>query len=165
MSYLNNIIAKYKNKGIVVDTNLLLLYFVGTYNENEIEIFKKTLTYTKEDFYYLVRFLKNFRVYITPNILTELTNITDSLNSKTKGQFFKHVKYITSSTIESYIESVKAMSNDSFLFLGLADSTLEQLSFQDFLILTDDFPLYQYLFQNGRYAINFNHIRTEYMIK
>jgi hypothetical protein len=43
--------------GLLVDTNLLVLFAVGTVNRNRIETFKRTSQYTKGDFDLLVRVL------------------------------------------------------------------------------------------------------------
>jgi hypothetical protein len=36
--------------GLLIDTNLLVLFAVGTVNRNRIEKFKRTRQYTKTDF-------------------------------------------------------------------------------------------------------------------
>lgn len=74
---------KYQKKGILIDTNLLILLLVGSFNENLISNFKRTINYTVEDYKYLKTFLLGFdKHFYTPNILTEITNLTDSINSE-----------------------------------------------------------------------------------
>ena len=82
--------------GIVVDTNLLLLLLVGLYDKSLIKDFKRTQKYDIDDFDRLrivIYYCKN-RIYTTPNILTEITNLTDSINAD--GAFFEFIyKFVT----------------------------------------------------------------------
>lgn len=80
---------KFRQKGILIDTNLLVLLLVGSYNEDMISNFKRTTNYTIEDYRYLKVFLTRFeKHFYTPNILTEITNLTDSINSEPNFSFF-----------------------------------------------------------------------------
>lgn len=42
--------ARYRQKGILVDTNILLLWFVGAVNRDRISQFKRTQKFSPEDF-------------------------------------------------------------------------------------------------------------------
>ncbi|MBU1753132.1 hypothetical protein KKG56_04655, partial [bacterium] len=76
-SYLESLLQKHKNRGIVVDANLLLVYFLGSFNPQLILQYKRTKIYTLEDFYVLCQFIKYFdRLITTPNILTEVSNLS-----------------------------------------------------------------------------------------
>jgi len=55
------LINKHRPSGLLVDTNLLLLYLIGTTNKNRISRFKRTQTYTIEDFELLDRFMAEFK--------------------------------------------------------------------------------------------------------
>ena len=86
---------KIRQNGILIDTNLLILLLVGSYNEDMILSFKRTKNYTVEDYRYLKLFIAGFeKHFYTPNILTEITNLTDSINSEPSFPFFLHVRYI-----------------------------------------------------------------------
>ena len=64
--------------GLLVDTNLLVLFAVGTVNRNRIETFKRTCQYTKAEYDLLVRVLGNFeRLYTVAHVLAEVSNLTD----------------------------------------------------------------------------------------
>ena len=47
---LPNLISKYARKGLFIDTNILLLFFVGTIEKNLISNFKKTENFIIEDY-------------------------------------------------------------------------------------------------------------------
>ena len=156
---------KFREKGILVDTNLLILLLVGSYDEDKILSFKRTQTYTIEDYKFLSIFLSKFKKHIfTPNILTEITNLADSINSEPTHSFFQHIKIALSVFSEDSIISKEIMQSKSFLKFGLADAVNCQLS-DKYLILTDDLRLYSYLANQGLPAINFNHIRNFYLFR
>ena len=74
--YLAGLIARYRERGAVVDTNLLLLFLIGSYRVDLIRRFKRTQRYFPDDFHLLRRFLSEFRqIVVTPHILTEVTNL------------------------------------------------------------------------------------------
>lgn len=73
-------IRAYQRSGVLVDTNLLLVYFVGLYDTATgyriINAFRYTKgTYTAGDFEILLSFLQRFRTVVTtPHILAEVSN-------------------------------------------------------------------------------------------
>lgn len=165
MTLIEQLRTYYKGSNIVVDTNLLILLIVGSYNKEQIERFKRTSVFTANDYDKLNDFLRSFKVVVTPNILTEITNLCDGLNSTTDFQFFRHISQIYPSLEEICIGSELVLNETSFYKFGLTDSLLEYLSKRKVLILTDDLRLYGYLNSLKLLAINFNHIRSEYLIK
>ena len=155
---------KFRQKGILVDTNLLILLLVGSYDENMVGS-KRTNNYVVEDYRNLKDFLTRFeKHFYTPNILTEITNLTDSINSEPNFLFFQHLRYILSAFTEDSIASNEIMELKSFLKFGLTDAVNYKLS-DKYLVLTDDLRLYSYLANQGLPAINFNHIRDFYLFK
>jgi hypothetical protein len=162
MTYSEQLIIDYKNKSIVVDTNLWLLLLVGAYDRKAIANFKRTQTYTAEDFDFLNQFLSHFSIITTPNILTELCNLTDSINSQSDGLIYETLRQLYPLWQEIYIPSADAM-DDCYTKFGLSDSVIYQIAKEDCLVLTVDLPLYGYLINKGIHAINFNHIRTGYL--
>ena len=130
-----------------------------------MECFKRTNNYTVEDYRYLKVFLTRFeKHFYTPNILTEITNLTDSINSEPNFPFFQHLRYILSAFTEDNVSSDEIMQLKSFLKFGLTDAVNYKLS-DKYLVLTDDLRLYSYLANQGLPAINFNHIRDFYLFK
>lgn len=161
---MEDLIRKYRQKGILIDTNLLILFIVGTFDVNLIEKFKRTNTYSKEDFEYLSKFLMNFKTfYFTPNILTEVTNLTDSINQEPHYSFFQHIQRVFANPIfkENAVLSSEVINLNAFLKFGLTDATNIKLS-EEYLILTDDLRLHHFLVNQNLPSINFNHIRELY---
>jgi hypothetical protein len=164
MKYLDGLIQNYKNSGIVVDTNLLLLFLVGSFDKGLITKFKRTQSYSQKDYEMLSYFLRNFLIIINPSILTEITNLADGLNRQTEYRLFNFLKDTLSKCMETQCKILDVITNQAFNKFGFADSTLSDLADKGFLILTDDFPFFGYLISRQKAVINFNHIRTEYLL-
>ena len=65
-----------KSKGLLIDTNLLVLLTTGTLNTSYIEGHKRTGHYTVEDFDLLLAIIDQFQfLVVIPNILTEASNL------------------------------------------------------------------------------------------
>jgi len=64
--------------GLLIDTNLLVLYVVGTVNLDRIDSVKRTRQYTQRDYRLLVRLLNNFSsLYTLAHVMAEVSNLTD----------------------------------------------------------------------------------------
>lgn len=64
--------------GILIDTNLLVLFAVGTVNRDRIETFRRTRQYMKGDYDLSVRVLGKFNpLYTVAHVLAEVSNLTD----------------------------------------------------------------------------------------
>jgi len=158
---LEKLIVKYRNKGILIDTNLLLMLLVGSVKPDMIPNFKRTRIYAKEDYYTLRKLIGCFNsVVTTPNVLTEVSNLSNSLEGKYKSQFYKIFSDTISILEERHIESRKAVSFNEFDRFGLTDSIIFHVSKGSYLLLTDDFRLSQYIQSLKFDVINFNHIRV-----
>jgi len=162
---INTFITKFRERGILIDTNLLILLLVGSYDEDKILSFKRTRNHTIEDYEYLKVFLARFENHFyTPNILTEITNLTDSINTEPQYLFFQHIQRVLSVFKEDIVSSDEIMQLKSFLKFGLTDAVNCKLS-DKYLVLTDDLRLCSYLESQGLPSINFNHIRNFYLFK
>lgn len=161
MKQLDYLLARYKSKGVLIDTNLLLLYLVGMYDPQRIPKFKRTMIFAIEDFFTLLKFFEYFNeVVTTPNILTEVNSLANQLPDNIKAAFYPKFAEQIATLQEHYIESAKVSSAPHFLKLGLTDSGILNLAQGRYLVLTDDFPLAGRLEKQGIDVINFNHIRT-----
>ena len=152
-----------KKAGLVIDTNLLLLYLMGIYDPKKISQFKRTQQFIEEDFRLLTKFIDLFdkeKIVVTPHILTETTNLAPN-------HTFPILQTILESLQENMVESLKIINSDTTCFnkFGLSDAAIQHLAQQNYLILTDDLPLYHYLATKGHSVINLNHIRSGYLLK
>jgi hypothetical protein len=58
---ISSLFAHYRQKGILIDTNILLLYFVGTVNRERISRFNRTQQFIPEDYDLLLQILNYFQ--------------------------------------------------------------------------------------------------------
>jgi len=160
INHLEDLFIKYKNKGVLIDTNILLVYFIGTYKPSYIEEFKRTKTFALEDFYTLTKIFDFFqKVITTSNILTEVYNLSNHLPQLFKNEYFDVFKKQVDVIDEHYIPSREICSFDYFNKVGLTDSAIIALSNHEYLVLIDDFKLSNYLQTHNIDVVNFNHIR------
>lgn len=152
--------ARYRTAGVLVDSNLLLLYFVGAFDPELIPKFKRTMMYTPEDHSLLVRVLGFFeRVVTTPHVLTEVSNLAGQLPSHlTTGVFAKFAAGITLLD-EQVAPAIELSKQRAFTRFGITDSAVLHHARGHFLVLTDDFRLSQYLQHEDVDVFNFNHLR------
>jgi len=150
---------KYKQKGILIDTNILLLGFVGTVNRERISKFNRTEKFVPEDYDTLLQILSDFnKIVTTPNILTEVNSLANQLGEPERSQCLSVFAEGVARLNESYLESTEVVRTDNFTKFGLTDCGIATLAKNKYLVLTDDFKLTNYLENIGIDTINFNHI-------
>jgi predicted nucleic acid-binding protein len=147
--------------GLLIDTNLVVLYVVGTVNRNRIETFKRTRQYTRADFDLLVRVLSNFEpLYTVAHVLAEVSNLTDL--SGTERLLARLVLKETISLLnEADMSSTLAAEDPIYKDLGLVDAAIAALARSHHCaVLTDDHDLYLRLIQDDVDVFNFMHVRA-----
>jgi hypothetical protein len=154
-------IARYKSKGLLIDTNLLLLYLVGMYDQKRIPRFKRTMAFTIDEFLLLATIFESFdKIITTPNILTEVSNFSGQLPRDLHPDFYSDFATKIPILEERYTASVAISASAHFNKFGLTDSGIVDTVKGNYLVLTDDLKLFGYLQNLGIDAINFNHIRS-----
>jgi hypothetical protein len=158
---IDTFIRRHRRSGLLVDTNVLLLFMVGKCNVDRIGTFKNTQRYVPEDFYTASLIIESFdRLISTPHVLTEVSNLSNQLREPARSELLQVVATeVGMFCDERYVSSRDAMQSPAFLRLGLTDIGIATLSTQGVAVLTDDFPLYQHLIALDTPAINFSHLR------
>jgi hypothetical protein len=145
----------------LIDSNLLLVYFVGSYDRHLIARFKRTAAFTIDDFELLAQFIAFFdRVVTTPNILTEVNSFSNQLAETIKAGYYPEFSRQIHLLEEYYLPSSEVSSLASFARLGLTDLGIVRLVRDQYWVLSDDLKLVIHLQGLGIDAINFNHIRA-----
>ena len=128
-----NLLRKYFPKGILVDTNILLLLFVGELSRERITTFGRTEQFTPEDYDLLVSLLGRFKVIATtPNILTEVNSLLNKLGEPAREVFARGLVLLE----ENYLPSKKIASQDwPFLKYGLTDCGIAGVAQDSILFL------------------------------
>jgi rRNA-processing protein FCF1 len=160
MDYIKLLISRYRGNGLLIDTNLLLLYFVGASDLERVPKFKRTSSFTVEEFWLLAEFYDKFeRVVTTPNILTEVSNLLGQLGEDLRKSFYAGFAKRIPDFEEFYTPSRTISATAHFNRFGLTDSGITDLVKDKYLVLTDDASLARYLENRQIDVINFNHLR------
>ena len=147
-------------KKLLIDTNILLLYIVGSLDLDRIARHKRTDKFSVEDYFLLEELLRRFGgIVVTPNILTEVSNLLGSTDEATGERLLALLGTLVPVFEERYVPSVQAIEVAEFSRLGLADASVLSSAEKEVAVLTDDLHLYLSLQRRGVEAINFNHLR------
>lgn len=159
---ISSLFIRYRQKGILIDTNILLLYFVGTVNRQRISQFKRTQQFIPEDYDTLLAIINYFskKIVTTPNILTEVNSLANQLGEPERSQCFTLFSQNISSLEEFYNESKIIVQHEKFIKFGLTDCGIINLVRDKYLVLTDDLKLANYLQKEAIDTVNFNNIRV-----
>jgi hypothetical protein len=123
------LIQKYRFKGLLLDTNLLLLLTVGRYSVQRIASFKRTASYEIEDYQTLSTLVSRFdRLITTPNILTEVDNLGRQLPMREHDGFAQALRTIVVRSLEVARPSVRLVDSVQFIRHGLTDALSFSLS-------------------------------------
>lgn len=161
IDYIRQLFGKYKQKGVIVDTNILLLLFVGSVNKNRISKFKRTEQFLPEDYDLLMEIISYFsKIVVTPNILTEVNSLINQMSESERSQSLEVLAKAVSEWDEFHVESSSATQVEKFIKFGLTDSGIISLAQEKYLVLTDDFKLANYLEKIKIDTVNFNNIRV-----
>lgn len=164
--HLDQLVLRYKNRGALVDTNILLLFFVGKYDSSQIGRFKRTKAFTIDDFSIILKIFNFFsRIVTTPNILTEVSNLSGQFGEPMRSEYFGSIEPSIEVLHEEYLPSTLACSDPYFVKCGLTDAAIAALAYKKYLVITDDFKLANLLPARGVDVLNFNHLRTHLLFK
>lgn len=146
---------------LLVDTNLLVLYVVGSVNRNRIEGFKRTSKYRIQDFDLLLRVLAKWTsLYTLPHVLAEVSNLTD-LPGVERLAAREVLKETISVLAEIGISSSQAAKDPTYSSLGLVDAAIAAIAREhECAVLTDDLDLYLRLERDKIEVVNFTHLQA-----
>ncbi len=154
------LVQKYRQKGILVDTSLLVAYVIGTLGVRHLVNCRATKHFTQDDFGLLVGILGRFtNVVTTTHVLTEVSNLAGklpkSLHDNFRLVFLKAINQLS----EQSLPAKKIASDNDFINFGITDTAIRLISPGSYLVLTDDLPLFGLLGKRGVDVVNFNHLR------
>lgn len=150
----DEIIKQRRDTGILFDSNLLILLAIGAHDVRLIERCKQTTMFTENDYSFLADLANTFSKRITtPNILTEVDNLTNRLGYR----FSQSFKALIGLLDEIYYKSSDVCIHEQFPILGLTDCTIVHAADSGVLVVTMDLDLALYIESKGLAVINYNH--------
>ena len=149
---------------LLIDTNLLLLFVVGTASREYIGKHKRLTEFTEEDYDTLLVVISSApSVLVTPNTLTETSNLAAYIGEPARRHVFQVLRQLIEASEERYIASASAARRPEFIRLGLTDAALVEATSAEASLLTTDLDLYLSAIAKGAPAFNFNHLRDAYL--
>ena len=147
--------------GYFIDTNLLILFVVGSEDRDLIEKHRRLDNYSPADFDILVELLDGVDdVFVTPNTLTETSNLVRQHEEPELSRLMARFRYIIEESRETFVASTDASANANFARLGLTDAALLEAASADNPVLTVDLELYLTAIETGEEkAVNFTTYR------
>jgi hypothetical protein len=150
------------SKTLLLDTNLLLLLFIGGKDSSLIKQARTLSAFVEDDYDLLLEVVKNnsFNSLVTtPHIMTEVSNLL--------GKERDHIRRFGRDAMAEFLckctehtdSSVNLVSDPEFNRLGLTDVAIAVASKLPAFVLTVDLDLYLHVSSSGLEAENFNHIR------
>ena len=144
-SVLETLVVEYAPRGLLVDTNVLLLYLVGLFDRTFVERFKRTRArgYTADDFAIASNLMRCFRrVVTTPHILAEVSNLSFQMEEPRLIGYFRIVVRVLRGLHEQSVPKDLILDSPRLGLLpkiGFTDlSILEAAKRSKYLVLTDD---------------------------
>lgn len=156
-----NLVQKYRRRGILLDSNLLVVFLIGRYDCRHLINCPATKAFTPSDYDLLEEFVTRFdKLITTPHILTEVSNLAGRLPEGLLPEFRVMFREVIGTLIEQSMPSQQIANHLDFLRFGLTDTAISLVNPGSFLVLTGDRALYGLLQKKRVDAIYFTHNRT-----
>lgn len=155
------VVGKYRQVGILLDTNVLLLFLVGTLDRHRVATFRNTRKYAAEDYDVISLIVDQFtRIVTTPHVLAEGGNLAGQMADPDRTRLREILRALIQASDERMVSGSVGTAEEGYLRLGLTDAAIAVVANGGAVpVMTDDFGLYSHLSRTGRVAINFNHFR------
>ena len=149
--------------GYFIDANLLVLLIVGSVGKDLIAKHRRLREYTEDEYETLLSLVGQVdKVLVTPNTLTETSNLLAQHREPERGRFFDCLRLLIHASEEVVVASKDASSNTAFNRLGLTDAVLLDAITEETPLLTVDLDLYLAALRRGENtAVNFNHYHRQ----
>jgi hypothetical protein len=165
MTLEEQLFERHAGKSVLLDSNLLLVFLSGLLGVHLFQGFKRISGYTIRDYELLVRLLGCFTVLLTtPHILTEVSNLANSLQGQYKRDWYLNLAALIASEQEKiglrerWTPASELAEMPEFVAFGITDAALTRLS-SEALVITEDYRLSGILGSQGVHVLNFGDLR------
>ncbi len=145
---------------VLIDTNVLILYVVGSTGRSIIAAHKRCNNqFSEEDFDLLLDLLGSApELILLPNVVTEASNLLAQITNPYKDALLRTLKAAVLTFQEVYVASRSAVERAEFKFIRLTDCALLDAADASFHLLTVDLGLYLAFSRAGRPATNIRRV-------
>lgn len=144
-------------QSLLIDTNVLVLLIVGTWDRDAIRNHRRTAVFAPADYDLLRSEMKRYRrVLTTQGVLTEASNL---LGNDFHEEVAPTLVNVCAPLVEVLRPKETMFATPGFARLGFADTSILAALDDDTVVLTDDVGLYTQALYLERQAVNFNHLR------
>lgn len=161
--YVKSLIVKYASKGIIIDTNILLAYLVGTYDLDFMCVWKRTKMYDCDDYEFIKKVLSQFsRRIVTAHILAELSNHSKGIKGQRSRGYFEVFREHFRNVDEKHIPKERILDCPSLPEFGVTDlGIVEAVKEFGYLPFIDEFAMANYFRRKLCVEVlNLNDLRT-----
>ena len=154
-------LQKYKSRGVLVDSSLLVVYLVGSFDRRHLVNCRAIKSsFTNEEFQLLARIIGLFDLVVTtPHVLTEVSNLAGRLPTRLHVPFRTFFASVMNQLLEQNASAADLSLAPQFVRFGIADTAISLVAPGKYFVLTEEAALYSLLLANGVDVMNFNHVR------
>jgi hypothetical protein len=157
-------LRSFESEGVLLDTNLLVIYLVAIVDRNLIGKVKRTENFLPEDAIFLFRNLPRFaRRFTTPGIWAETSNLLTpffrTLPKATHRSLHRAIRDEIAILDEQWVPAKSFAHDEELLKYGFTDLAIASLAGEKMVVLTADLPLVLLLQRRGLPCVNFNTLR------
>jgi rRNA-processing protein FCF1 len=160
---LEKLIGRCASRGILIDTNLLLVYLAGLFDRAHVGRIGRSKGYSPEDFDLLARLIRPFRtIFVTPQILAELSNLSPDGANAAFARYYAGLVKVLRDASEEHVPKDLMLGSPALPRIGFTDlSIVEAAKKHKCLVLTDDFRAAGYVRSANVPVLNMNQLRGE----
>lgn len=161
MSIDSKILQRYKRRGILVDSSLLVVYLIGSFDRRQLVNCRAIKSsFTKKEFELLAKIIGLFDLVVTtPHVLTEVSNLAGRLPARMHVPFRTFFANVIKQLAERNASAADLSMAPHFVRFGMADTAISRIAPGKYFVLTEEVALYSLLSANGVDVMNFNHVR------
>jgi rRNA-processing protein FCF1 len=134
-SYAQGILARSRGKHILLDSNLLILLLLGSFDIKLIASFKRLSEFSISDFRAIRDLSQSFKIATSSHVLTEVSNLAKDLPQRQGA--FRYIATRIAYLKENVVSAVEVTPNPEFSTFGITDAVLASLCDTHVLVTND----------------------------
>lgn len=136
-SYAQEVLSRSRGKLLLLDSNVLLLLLLGSFDIRLIKSVRRLSAFSLSDFRILRDISLSFKIATSAHVLTEISNLCNDLPQYQKQIVFPYIASRIQYLRESVIPARDIAIRPEFSAFGLTDAALSMLS-ESHLLITND---------------------------